>query len=181
MSIYCCTAQTRAVRLMDPLATSQHVTALVSAKSPCCFVKEHLCCHCLCSCWAGPRGCATLSLCSIYLDVIVLALHLEQSVNLQLRNSCRRPRDCITYQGEEWLVNILQWAANSVTCSKYPSTLCCGAAISTQWFKYLCREASILEFFFLPFSYKVRVLPCCIFGSSWITFMEDSSKISTTF
>lgn len=80
---------------------------------PAALCMGHLYCHCLCFLWTGPWGCATLSLCSVHLDVIVLALHLEQSVNLQPWNSCRRPGDCITYQGKDWLINILQQAENS--------------------------------------------------------------------
>lgn len=85
VSGHCCAAQTRAAGLMGPLANSQHVTAPVSARSPCCFVHGTCYCHCLCFLWTGPWGCAcaTQSLCSVHLDVIVLALHLEQSVNLQ--------------------------------------------------------------------------------------------------
>ena len=38
---HCYTAQTRAARLMDPLASSEHVTAPASARSPCCFGHGH--------------------------------------------------------------------------------------------------------------------------------------------
>lgn len=73
-----------AVRLMDPLATLQRVTVPISAKSPCCFVGGAFVLPLSVFPLARPMGlCNSLSLCSIYLDVIVLALHLEQSVNLQ--------------------------------------------------------------------------------------------------
>lgn len=92
---HCCTAETRAARLISgsvSMSLPRYLPGLPAA-----LFTGHLYCHCLCFLRTGPWGCATLSLCSVHLDVIVLALHLEQSVNLQPRNSCRRPGDCITY------------------------------------------------------------------------------------
>lgn len=52
--------------------------SMISAKSPCCFVQGAFVLPLsLCSLWTGLWGCATMSLCSLYLDVIVLALYLN--------------------------------------------------------------------------------------------------------